>query len=284
MAKQNRSTLKGFFENGRLPSGDQFGDLIDSALNPIDEGFDKTEKNGFEISLIGTHKRLISFFKAGEQEQAVWTIEYDEQRDRLLIRQPEYEREKGAATGADAESESGSKEKIVTPAAMTLSGAGPVGIGNPDPVHELDVGGVVASQGRIGARPGNWKEVIADGEWKDIAGPLKGCHAYEVIAGVGGKKGSGKYALTRAIAMNSHNPRSWPFDFFKFKKRIKCQHTYYGSRGNRIKMRWDTQEEGYYLQVKTACRIDDDVKISCYLTQLWFDPEMRESKKEDTKD
>ena len=77
MAKKNRSTLKRYFEKGNLPSQDQFGDLIDSALNRREEGFDRTPENGFEISLIGNYKRLVSFFKAGVPENAAWTIEYD---------------------------------------------------------------------------------------------------------------------------------------------------------------------------------------------------------------
>ena len=37
MPKQDRKTLKSNFANGRMPSEDNFGDLIDSMLNVIDE-------------------------------------------------------------------------------------------------------------------------------------------------------------------------------------------------------------------------------------------------------
>ena len=33
MAKQNRVTLKGFFETGDIPNQNQYADLIDSNLN-----------------------------------------------------------------------------------------------------------------------------------------------------------------------------------------------------------------------------------------------------------
>ena len=85
MAKKNRSTLKRYFRTGALPSEDHFDDLIDSTLNTIDEGFDKTPENGFEISLVGDHRRLISFFKRGSVRDAVWTIDYDADHDRLSL-------------------------------------------------------------------------------------------------------------------------------------------------------------------------------------------------------
>ena len=88
MAKKNRSTLKRYFREGALPSEDHFDDLIDSTLNTIDEGFDKNPENGFEISLIGDHQRLISFFKSGAAKDAVWSIDYQVEHDRLLIKKP----------------------------------------------------------------------------------------------------------------------------------------------------------------------------------------------------
>jgi hypothetical protein len=266
MAKQNRSTLRRYFAKGRLPTEDQFGDLIDSTLNPIDEGFDKSLKHGFEISLIGKHKRLISFFKADAPINAVWTIEYDNEQERLLIRQPETD------TPADVDGDAGNPAAV----AMTFSRDGQVGINNLDPVHALDVGGWVAAQGRIGANPDQLKTVAADGEWHDITGPLQGCQALEVVAGVGAK-GTGKYALMNAIAMNTFNPRGWISNFLNLKKRIKYHHAYYLSRGYRIKLRWFTKEDGYYLQMRTVCGFGGDIKIRFYLTRLWFDWEMKES-------
>jgi hypothetical protein len=260
MAKKNRSTLKRYFREGALPSEDHFDDLIDSTLNTIDEGFDKSPENGFEISLIGDHQRLISFFQSGAAKDAVWTIDYQGEQDRLLIRKP-------------------SSDEAATPA-MTLSGDGQLGVNNIDPEHTLDVGGVVAAEGRIGANPDKRKTVRADGEWHDISGPLRGCHAIEVMAGVG-SKGTGKYALMQAVAINTFNPRGWLFNFLNLKKRIKYQQSYYLARGNRIKLRWHNQGEQYYLQMRTACDYGGGVKIRFYLTRLWFDEDMSESWQEE---
>ena len=256
MAKKNRSTLKHYFRKGALPSEDQFNDLIDSSLNTIDEGFDKSPENGFEISLVGDHSHLISFFKTAAVKDAVWSIDYDREQDRLLIKKPH----------ADT----------TTPAAMTFCGDGHVGVNKIDPAYALDVGGVVAAHGRIGANPDKQKTVAADGRWHNITGALSGCHAIEVMAGVG-SKGTGRYALMNALAINTFNPGGWLFNFLNLKKRIKYQQAYYLARGNRIKLRWLSEGEHYYLQMRTICAYGGEVKIRYYLTSLWFDEDMSES-------
>ena len=187
MAKKNRRTLKRYFQKGALPTEDQFGDLIDSNLNTIDEGFDKSPENGFEISLIGDHHRLISFFKSGAAKDAVWSIDYDKEKDRLFIRKP--------------------KSAGDRPAAMTFASDDRVGISKENPSCTLDVGGVIAAEGRIGANPDNRKTVAADGKWHNITPALNGCHAIEVVAGVG-SKGTGKYALMHALAALVPRPRA----------------------------------------------------------------------------
>lgn len=256
MAKKNRRTLKRYFQKGALPTEDQFGDLIDSALNTIDEGFDKSPENGFEISLIGDHHRLISFFRGGAAKDAVWSIDYDKEQDRLFIRRPKSGEDKSPA--------------------MTFDRNGRVGVNKEDPACTLDVGGVIAAEGRIGSNPDNQKTVAADGKWHNITGALRGCHAIEVVAGVG-SKGTGNYALMHALALNAFNPRGWLFNFLNLKKRIKYHQAYYLSRGNRIKLRWLTEGEHYYLQMRTVCGYGDAVRIRFYLTSLWFDEDMSES-------
>lgn len=288
MTKRKRSTLRRYFSKGKLPRQDHFYDLIDSTLNPIDEGFDKSLEHGFEISLIGKHRRLLSFFKADQADRAVWTIEYDGEQDRLLIRRPETESDAGKAGEADqdanaeqddnAEKDAGKSDPAAAaPIAMTFSADSQVGINNTDPRHALDVGGVVAMRGRIGTVQKDYESVAANGKWQKIAGPLHGCQAVEVIAGVG-KKNSGKFSLMHAIAMNAYNPRGWFFNFLNLKKRIKYHHAYFLSRGDRIKLRWQNEEDGYYLEIRTLCRLEGDIRIQYYLTWLWFDENMSGSR------
>ena len=256
MAKKNRSTLKRYFREGALPTADQFADLVDSTLNTIDEGFDKSAEDGFEISLIGQHDKLISFFRNSVDQNAVWAVSYDRDSDRLSFVKP-------------------SAVDDVT-STLTLAPQGLVGVNKNDPGWQLDVGGVVAAQGRIGANPDNRCTIPADGEWHDITPDLTGCQALEIMAGVG-NKGTGKYALLKAEAFNAFNPYGLFFNFLNLKKRIKYHQAWYLSRSDKIKLRWAGKGRDYTLQMRTQSNYGDDIKIRYYITRLWFDADMSES-------
>ncbi len=256
MAKKNRSTLKRYFREGALPTADQFGDLIDSSLNTIDEGFDKTTENGFEISLVGQHDKLISFFRNSVSKHPVWAVSYDRESDRLSFVQP-------------------SKDDDVR-STLVLGPNGLVGINKDDPRWNLDVDGIIAAQGRIGANPNNQLTIPADGEWHNITPELSGCQALEVVAGVG-KKDTGKYALMKAEAFNTFNPRGFFFNFLNLKKRIKYQQAWYLARNNKIKLRWSGKGRDYTLQMRTNSDYGEGVKVRFFITRLWFDEDMSES-------
>lgn len=275
MGKKNRRTLKKYFSKGAMPTEDHFRDLIDSSVNRVDEGFTRTSENGFEISLIGEHDRLLSFFRQCDDDDIpAWSVSYDERRDRLSFIKPD--------------------DQDHTTPPMTLATAGRVGVNNNNPQWNLDVGGTVALQGRVGTclagkdvtLPDDGRAYIdADGKWKNITGKLRGCQAFEVTAGVGLQR-SGKYALMNAVAINTFNPTGWFFNFLNLKKRIRYNQAYFLSRSHKIKLRWqkDEKEEGvYYLQMRTNSKIEDGkdqsgkekyVQIRYYLTQLWFDEDM----------
>lgn len=256
MSKKNRSTLKRYFSEGALPTADQFGDLIDSSLNTIDEGFDKSAENGFEISLIGEHEKLISFFSNSASKQAVWSVSYDKGQERLYFSRP------------------GTEEEQLP--VLILDPAGKVGVNNKEPHWTLDVGGVIGSVGRIGANPSGQKTVPADGQWHSITGMMSGCQALEVMAGVG-NKGTGRYALMQATAMNTFNPNGFFFNFLGLKNRIRCQQAYYLSRTHKLKLRWYGKGRNYQLQIRTNCNYGAGIRIRYYITQLWFDEDMSDS-------
>ena len=217
MAKKNRNTLKNYFQKGRLPSSEHFDDLIDSALNIIDEGLDKSASQGLKIAQLGESGKLISFFKDIAVKSPLWSIHLDSSSGNLTF-------------------DSDEKENI-----LTLTSQGRVGINKKDPDYELDVTGIIAGEGRIG-RSGD-KEVPADGEWHDITEELDGCHAFEIMAGVGGRKGSGKYSLMHAFALNTFNGKG----------NITYHQAHFDSRCNRLKLRWVGDTHSYRLQLKTGC-------------------------------
>ena len=256
MNKKSREVLKGYFQEGALPTADHFASLVESSLNMLDEGFHRSEKNGFEIKLQSSHSpHLISFFQDLVESNPQWSLSYDKDAGKLCF----FHRD-GDQTGDSV---------------LTLSDQQQVGINQANPQYDFDVGGVSRTQSRIGGYPTITQTVPADGEWHDITEPLNGCHAFEVMAGAGHRH-TGRYGLMHAIAMNAYNPRDWLERIFKFKKKINYTHAFYLSRGNKLKLRWQGSEQ-YTLQIKSNCRYGEGIEISFHLTQLWLDSQMIDS-------
>jgi len=133
------------------------------------------------------------------------------------------------------------------------------------------VKGVIRAEGRIGVASSEL-QVPADGQWHPITSALDGCQAFEIMAGVGGKPGAGQYALLHAFAVNTFNSKS----------SITCHEAHYDSRCNQLQLRWQGTPHAYRLEVKTRCPYADSspdkYHIRYYLTKLWFDHLMDQSR------
>lgn len=258
MPSKNRTTLKNYFKSGSLPSEDQFEDLIDSMLNMRDEGFEKSAREGFKVAQLPEGK-LISFFEDITVRNPIWSFKIDlksESRKLCLLNEDEKE-------------------------ILTLTPDGNVGIKQNQPAFELEIAGTMASRGRIGEKGA--RKVHANGYWQNITETLEGCHAFEIMAGVGKPK-SGKYALMHAFALKTFNKKG----------KIVYHQAHYGSRCNRLKLRWRKEpDQKYRLQLKTRSRYgevcksnrskingdkskqDVGVYVKYYITRLWFDQFMQ---------
>ncbi|MBN2527992.1 MAG: hypothetical protein JXR76_16500 [Deltaproteobacteria bacterium] len=263
MARRNRRTLKNYFETGARPTETQFHDLVDSCLNMNDDGFDKTPQNGMEISTVDDNNGLIGFFRNREiVNTPLWSIQFDQDSDKLLISH----REKGSV--------------------LTLCPDGRIGMaGNEYPTADLEVGGTIAATGRMGTY--HRGAVPADGAWHNITSGLEGCHSFEVVAGAGGRKRDGRYAMLHAIAMNAYNPCGPFFNIFNIKKKIRCTQSYYRSYADKLKLRWHQKNGKYHLQIRSRSPYGpvprDDTESDSYpylirfhISQLWFDPAMEQ--------
>ncbi len=260
MAKNDRKTLKGYFENGKMPDADHFSNLIDSMLNIMDDGFDRSPEDGIKIAQISESGKSISFYRHIGDPAPLWSIRVDDDNNLVF---------------SDKDN----------PSVLFLDGQNSrVGI-NKKPEREpdvggvirFDVGGVIRSEGRIGVAGTEELAAPANGEWHDITDELNGCQAFEVMAGVGKKK-EGKYALIHAFALNVYNPKGLFFNFLNLKKRIRFHQAYYRSRSDKLKLRWRRGEgHEYWLQIKSNSNYEDDIKIQYYITKLWFDADMSES-------
>lgn len=283
MARQDRETLRRYFRPGALPSSDHFNDLIESMLNMRDEGFSKSAKDGLQISTLENNNSLISFYDHQDFSQSHWQIQFSD----VITNGLEI-----SATYSECP-------------LLSFDVNGQVGINQPQPEATLDVNGFVKSKGTIGFEE---KDVWADGEYHNITEELTGCHAFEVVAGIG-LKGQGVYGLLQATAINTYFPNKFydPFikliagvihtgvgkllgrkntnsEFFRSRRGIKILQSRY--QKGRIKIRWSqTENGGYTLQLKTVCNCQqllentspgtkDKVRVRYHIKQLWQDSEM----------
>ncbi|WP_293905373.1 hypothetical protein [Phenylobacterium sp.] len=279
MSRQSRETLRAYFREGHRPTEDEFGDLIDSALNINDEGFSKTAPDGLRVTSLGESAALMSFYSPRSTGGAEWRLGFGDALNRLTFERP-------AVSGYTA-------DPLVTIEGGDAVRPPRMGIGISEPRDELDVEGAIRSTGRRGA------EILlpADGEFHPLAENLQGCNAFEVVAGVGDRH-TGRFALVHAIAMNTYNPIWWEDLLPPFaKKRIRHTHAYYTRPSDRLQLRWAPQKAGadrtkgygddavYQLQIRTrhdyrASQRGDGGKLSpsardalvrAYVTRLWFD-------------
>ncbi len=274
MALKKRQTLINYFRAGNLPTEEHFTDLIESTLNIVDDGFSKSRENGFHIAAMGNYDGLLSFRRDNAPNDPVWSVTYVDGTNKLCFRSAEAE-QPALTLSVDTEEDRTEEDRASD---RTDPGAR-IGVNRSDPVCALDVAGVVKSEGRIGANAKGFTTVPADGAWHDVAGPLDGCHAFEVMAGVGQRE-KGRYALMRAYAHNAFNPRGWFFNFLCLKRRIRYDQSYFRSMSDKIRLRWTGDNHGYRLQLKTNSAYDDGIVVRFYLTRLWFDPLMAASRPE----
>ncbi|SFA98840.1 hypothetical protein SAMN04515620_11124 [Collimonas sp. OK607] len=249
MARRNRDTLRSKFKDGEMPSASAFSDLIDSMLNIVDEGFDKTAADGLKVSQLNQGK-LLSFYQNIDIKSPIWSIQLDGP-------------EGGLAFGNAA------NPNVLTLRQLKVERDGEVSDGD----FELELAGRIVADGRRG-RAGRLS-VPANGLWHNITDTLKGCNAFEITAGVG-KPNSGKYALMHAFAIMTFNGKS----------EIDYRQAHFGSKCNRLQLQWVPDPEGarhaYILQMRVGCSYDngrnakDRTWVSYYLTNLWFDPLMEE--------
>jgi hypothetical protein len=277
MTRRNRETLKNYFREGQLPTEDHFADLIDSMLNMSDEGFRKTVERGEEIYAPLGHDALLSFLRDQNPDSVLWRVALSRARNQLLLQRGDSAGDAASAPLLCLDADQGGGQRV--------------GIGTAAPQDMLDVQGTVRSSGRRGSYQRNAPEPLrANGQWQNLTDDLQGCQGFELMAGVG-QKGSGRFALLQAVALNTYNPTWGWLDFFNRKRGIRSTQAFWGRRCDRLQLRWhggDDQgdknaksvksgrDASYRLQIRTGCDFGDKCLINAQLTQLWFDPHMEE--------
>ncbi len=245
---QSRTVLKSYFRRGSLPTEQNFGDLIDSMVNQLDDGFAWSADQGLRLAASGT-QQLAVFYPGAQQLQAnrpAWLLTLDAPTPTggaggLSFRQP--------ARGV--------------PPRLHLHADGNVGIGTSTPAARLEVNGFIASQGRYGtyldADPQvAGTQVPADGQWHRILTNLQGLQAFEIVAAAYGPQGRGRYAVAVATALGAFG-----------RGQIFARNAWFWGWFQKIKFRWTGDLHGYSLEMRTASSFGEGALIVYHMTQLF---------------
>lgn len=254
-APKNRETLKQYFRRGSLPTEQSFADLIDSAVNRLDDGFTFAPEYGLQVTATEDQARLVAFYrdlKALEAKNPAWFMELPA--------------EAGAGGLSFSTAAAPAPDGTVPPPAagtgtprLHLHAGGNVGIGTTAPTDRLDVRGFVASQGRIGTYAAG-SEVPADGQWHPIVTGLDGLHAFEIVAAAYGPVGKGRYALTHATALSA---------FGRSRSRIYRRDAWFWGWFQKIQFRWTGTLHSYGLDMRTASSFGPGSTITYHVTHLF---------------
>ncbi|MBU6167424.1 MAG: hypothetical protein KGQ86_00160 [Bacteroidetes bacterium] len=219
MAILNRITLKNFFRKGSVPTETNFADLIDSSINIVEDGIGRSVEDGFRIAPMGYSKRLLSFYENAQKSKPDWFISLNDGNSKGL-----------------AFHESDSENRLV------LKNGGNIGIGISNPTSKLEVKGCIGMDERKGTFLTG--QVPGDAKWHNIIAELDGISAFEIMAQISGKKGSGRYAISHAIALATYGG-------YLSRWSIRKTAANYGGFLNQLQFRWTGSVNNYALQIRT---------------------------------
>jgi hypothetical protein len=237
----NRQTLKNYFRRGRMPTEENFTDLIESMVNKQEDGFSKSLEDGLVLAPQGNSKKVMSFYENMKNPESNWHFALN----------PTH-RIQGLSIG-DNRGDS----------RFFISKEGNVGISQVNPEHTLDVNGMVGMKGRIGTHAIG--EVPADKKWHNILTGLDDLQAFEVMAEVRGIRGRGQYGLLHATALSAFGGRG---------NKIRKTHARFGMFWNKLSIRWFGDVHNYHLQVRSRTNYGNDldnnqIMIKYRVARLW---------------
>lgn len=126
--KRNRTTLKGYFIKGAIPTEANFADLIDSMLTQDEDNIGKLPSDPLRITASGTEESLLNFYRVeAGAETLTWQIK----------------QKPGNKAGLSIGDAASSRLFIE-------SGTGNVGVGTTSPSQKLDVIGNINVTGNVG--------------------------------------------------------------------------------------------------------------------------------------
>lgn len=241
MAIINRQTLKNYFTKGGFAQEKNFVDLIDSMVNLVDDGIEKSIDFGLKLSPLKNNAALISFFNKISNKKPNFSLNLNESSpDKLTL------------------NNENNKEII------SFKSNGNIGVNNSNPIHNFDVKGTIGTQSLVGTYLQG--EVPADGNWHNVITNLDDISAFQITASARGMIDKGYYAVIHAIALSTFGGRD-------SKWKINETHAYYEYRRNKIQLRWFGEMHNYGLQIRTrrnykSQSASDEYKITFNILNL----------------
>lgn len=261
-APKNRDTLKQYFRQGSLPTEQSFTDLIDSAVNRLDDGFSFAPDYGLQVTATEDKARLVAFYRGLKELEArnpAWFMELPAEDGAGGLSFSTAAAPAALSVGAPSVAPGQAAPPVPGTPRLHLQPGGNVGIGTTTPTDRLDVRGFVASQGRIGTYAAGC-EVPADGEWHPIVTGLDGLHAFEIVAAAYGPTGKGRYALTHATALGA---------FGRSRSRVYRHNAWFWGWFQKIQFRWTGTLHSYGLDMRTASSFGAGSSIVYHITHLF---------------
>lgn len=234
MAQRNRNILKSYFQKGSRPTQENFRDLIDSAVNVLEDGFSRSLKDGIKLAPVHDSTAILSVYKDSGAETPSWSLELNKNEDLSLHRNIEKE------TGTFLKMKNDSIELSANN--ITLSGLST----------------------RQGAPIPSGFDLRANGKWQDITEELYGIHAFEIVAGFEIPQKQQNFVL---LAWASHC-----YGVDKRINTIGPNRACWGNklllRWVKVKDK-NKKQTLCKLQIRTKRNYGGSEKISCYITHLW---------------
>ena len=235
MPVKSRKDLYKLFKDGSTPNQNDFKDLIDSALNKMDDDIEVDSNEGLSLSPMGKSNRLISFFSRLSAQSPIWSIAMEPEQEGLSF----------------------SEDKEEGESRLFIKKGGNVGIGTTNPSTNLDVNGTVRMESRLGSKFHG--TVPGDGNWHRLTPDLNGCYAFEVMLKIFGTKGKGQYAMAHAIAISTYSGK---------KGGLNVTEACFGHRRHRLQLRWQGDTFASFLEARTRKAYEDNAMIQFSMIEL----------------
>ncbi|GLR16713.1 hypothetical protein [Portibacter lacus] len=230
MAQHTRSELYKIYKGGFHDKA--FEHLVDSALNIKDDGLGINPEQGLVLTAKGPSKKLASFYqRISDKSTPLWSISLDNERG-----------------GKGLNFLEGDTSRLF------IKEGGRVGINTENPNYQLDVNGLIAVKGIVGAYASG--KALADSKWHTMAKMtnLDGCQAYEIIAHIVDEKDK-RFGLTIGTVLMTYGKRGYKTKVISVES---ANRWLFGRFWNKIKFRWiidDLNTEPgklkYMCQIKT---------------------------------